>query len=226
MPEAIFVLIGAAVTVLLAIYINSFFLKPVFDIDISACRAIYDPYQQLWLYTLVVKNVGLRAANNCIGTMSIENVKKEDIHNYSVLRMISMGGSLESLLRREDFPSIPANLESENIPWLASLGETSFSTTINKEATAKLVLFSIAPGQEVDENPVLLIEPSVKDKWRVALIAHREYEGIIKITANNANPRTIRFSIELDEENQLILKVLNVIPKTKGRWLRQICFGQ
>lgn len=224
MLQAIFILVGAAVTVTLAIYINSFFLKPVFDIDISECRGIYDPYQQLRLYAIVVKNVGLRAADNCIGTMSIENVRKDDIENYQALRIHAE--SIDTLLRQEDFPTISTDLESENIPWLASPAEKRFHTTINKEAKAKLMLFSIAPEFAARSNPVLLIEPSFRNKWRVALIAHRKYEGVIKITANNANPRTIRFLIELDENRQVILKVLNVTPQTKGRWLRQIYFGQ
>lgn len=224
MPESIYILLGAFGAALLAIYLNSFVLKPVFSIDKGIVERIYDPKEKLWLYRLMVKNVGLRAANNCVGTMTIRNLVKENVHDLKLLDIER--GHIVAVFRQADFTDIPADLEDETIPWCSALGERSLSLTINKQAIAKLLLFSVDENISRGGFPILLVEPSSEHNYRIGLIANTKYEGEIKVTANNANPRTISFSIGIDEKKQVTVKILGVEPKTKGRVLRQLLFGQ
>lgn len=229
MLESVFVLIGAFGATLLAIYLNSSVLKPVFCVDETGAGKIHDPDNRLWLYRLEIQNVGLRAANNCVVTMSLFGIRKQDVYD---LRLILKGGriikqqGLTSLYNRENFTDEPSDLEDENVSWCLGLEERSLSITINKQDKGKLLLCRVLSDIDKDGFPILLVEPSSTSFCRVALVGNRNYEGEIRVTANNANPRTIKFSLETDENKQVNLKILKVEPKTKGRILRQFLFGQ
>ena len=229
MWKSLLVVAGAFGATLLAIYLNNFVFKPVFSIDETCIEKIYDPDNRWWLFILVIKNVGLRAANNCIGAMTIKSILKQDVRD---LRLIRMGGriiqqkGLTSLYNIENFTDEPRDLEEENVTWYLGLEERSLSVTINKQGKAKLLLCRAVSDIDSNGIPVFLIEPSSTSFCRVALVGSRNYEGEVRLTANNANPRTIKFSIETDESKEANLKIQKVEPKTKGTILRQLLFGQ
>lgn len=229
MLESVFMVIGAFGATLLAIYLNSSFLKPVLSIDESSVNKICDPDNLLWLYRLAIQNVGLRAANNCVVTMRLFGIRKQDVYD---LRLIRRGGriikqqGLNSLYNKENFTDEPSDLEDENVPWCLDLEKRSFSITINKQDKAKLLLCRVLSDIDGDGFPILLIEPSSTSYCRTALVGSRNYEGEVRVTANNANPRTIKFSLETDENKQVNLKILKIEPKTKAPILRQFLLGQ
>ena len=227
--EPLLLVAGALVATLLAIYINSSVLKPIFRIDEPSAKKIYDPDNCLWQYRLEIQNVGLRAANNCVGAMSLFGIRKQDVHDLSLVSIGSRSMKQQgftSLYNSENFTNEPSDLEDENVPWCLSLEERSRSITINKQDKAKLLLCTVLSDIDSDGFPILLIEPSSTSYCRIALVGSRNYEGEVRVTANNANPRTIKFSLETDENKQVNLKILKIEPKTKGTILRQFLFGQ
>lgn len=217
MWESLLVVAGAFGATLLAIYINNVVFKPVLLVDESSGEKIYDPKRSFWVYRLTVRNVGLKAATQCAVTMSVKGIKKEDVEN---IHLVWMGGGFSSLLTRESFSDTPIDLDEDNVPWSILFREENWAVTINKGAIAKANLFCVKANSDVD-HPTLLLE-SVSEKYcRIGLLSHRDYEGEIKITASNANPRRVKFIISRFE-NHIDFKILAVDPKTKGILLRQL----
>ena len=223
MWESLLVVAGAFGATLLAIYINFFVLKPVFS-DFKIEKT-YDPKTGRWLYMMGVKNGGLRAARNCVGSMKIKSVKKEDVWNLST-------NDFSTTYTRDKFANEPIDLEDNIVPWYLGLGEKGFNITINKGAIGKMSLLALGSEKIGDRRsrdfPFIYLEPSWESHWTIALGVKEQkvFDGEILITASNANPRIIRFSIETDDKNIVIVKIVDVEPKTKGKILRQILFGQ
>lgn len=223
MWESLLVVAGAFGATLLAIYINSSVLKPVFS-DFKIEKT-YDPKTGLWLYMLRVENGGLRAAQNCVGSMKIKSVKKEDVWNLST-------DDFTTTYTQDKFAKEPIDLEDNIVPWYLGLGEKGSNITINKKAIGKLSLFALGSEEIGDRQsrdfPFIYLEPSWEFHWTIVLgiKEHKAFDGEIQITASNANPRSIKFSIETDEKNIVIVNIVDIEPTTKGRILRQISFGQ
>ncbi|TSA57879.1 hypothetical protein D4R42_00780 [bacterium] len=228
MSDVIAALIGAFAVTLLAIYLNHIVLKPVFFIYKSSVEKTYNPKKDSWFYRLTIHNVGLRAATNCIATMSIKAIVRDDVKELKYIVRTNFSGSgqedVRSLLQPQDFSDIPVDLDDEIIRWAFELEADNQSITLNKNAKAKLNLFCIARYLQ-DNPPVLLFESSAEPYFRVGLLAHRAYEGEIAITSSNANPRKIKFIVGADDAD-VNVKIVNVQPETRGRILRQILPGQ
>ena len=112
------------------------------------------------------------------------------------------------------------------------IGEKGFNITINKKAIGKLSLFALASDEIGDRRsrdfPFIYVEPSWQSHWTIVLAIkeRRVFDGEIQITSSNTNPRTIKFSVETGEKNNVIVNILGVEPKTKNKILRQLWFGQ
>lgn len=230
MWESLLIVAGAFGATLLAIYINNVVFKPVLLINETSLEKIFDYRINTWFFKLVIKNVGLRRASNCMAMMSIKGITKEDVYEMTAQDGTKRAGG--TLLRANHFPQEELqDLSYEAIPWDMGLiktweGRETYNIDINTQAQARLLLLSIDSDIVKGGYPVLFIEPSPRAWNRIALIAHRRYEGEIILTAGNANPRNISFTIEQDENKEVTLKILKVSPETKCKVLRQLWFGQ
>lgn len=224
MWETLLVVAGAFGATLLAIYLNNVVFKPVLFIDGSRDECMYDTTRQLWAHRLSVRNVGLRAATNCTATLSLKNIRREDV--VKVVTMSSPGmTSYSSFMPPEMFSEAPVDLEEAYVPWSILFRPEKFAITINKGAGAKLNIFCTERDLD-DEVPVLLVESLSEDRFRVGLMAHSNYEGEITVTAGNANPRRVRVVLEANGGQSPNLRIIAVRPRTLPRILRQLWVGQ
>lgn len=217
MWESLLVVAGALGATLLAIYVNNIVFKPVFLLDDSSVKKIFDPTTSMWVYRLEVKNGGLRAATNCTVTMSVKGIIKEDVKD---VQLIFKDGGGSTFLRSNDFTDMPTDLDEDNVPWSIRFREENWAITINKGAISRVNLFSVLANPNVD-NATLLLESLSKNRWKIGLLAHRDYEGEIKVTASNANPRIVKFIIRRADKD-IDFKIVAVDPQSRGRLLRQL----
>lgn len=213
MWESLLVVVGAFAATLLAFYINNIVFKPVLVVDKSSIEKVYDLPKGLRLVRLIVRNDGMRAATNCTVTLSIDSIRKEDVED---VELEWPGGSSSTRLRSDRFDSRGVRLEEENVPWSFHFREEDWAITINKGAVARAELFFIRENPNVDKSTLLLACLS-KNQWRIGLRANRTYSGEIKITASNANPRRVKFTI-----NRTNFNIVSVDPQSRGRLLRQL----
>jgi hypothetical protein len=218
MWETLLVVAGAFGATLLAIYVNNIVFKPVLLVDESSIEKMYDPTTGLWVHKLKVRNVGLKAATNCTVTMSVKGIRKEDVEDVDLIWNLEEGSS--TLMRRDSFTDMPTDLDEDNVPWSILAREENWAITINKGAISRVNLFFIRANPNVVQSTLLLASLS-KSNWKIGLRAHRDYEGEIKITASNANPRTVKFVIHR-AENDIEFKILAIDPQSGGRLLRQL----
>jgi hypothetical protein len=218
MWESLLVIAGAFGATLLAIYINNIVFKPVLLVDESSIEKMYDPTTGLWVHKLKVRNGGLRAATNCTVTMSVKGIRQKDVEDVELIWNLGEGSS--TLMRRDSFTDMPTDLDEDNVPWSILFREENWAITINKGAISRATLIFVRANPNVVQSTLLLASLS-KNMWKIGLRAHRDYEGEIKITASNANPRTVKFVIHRADKD-IAFKILAVDPKNRGRLLRQL----
>ncbi len=218
MWEALFVAAATLSVALIAFYLNSFFLRPVFNIDEDESKSVdvIRDRDNLRHYRLTVRNEGFRAAHNCVGTLSIKAISRNDVLD------VGYGGTGAPVLRQHGFNDQSQDLQPEAVLWATGMLERHPVITINKWGQARLLLFF---AQE--DNPEgIFVEPSYERYFRITLKAHRTYKGEIVITSDNANTRRVSFSIEADEKREPVLRIEKVMPRTKPRIIRQLWIGQ
>ncbi len=217
MWESLLVVAGAFGATLLAIYVNNIVFKPVLLVDESSIEKMYDPTNRLWVHKLRVRNGGLRAATNCTVTMSVKGIRKEDVED---VRLIWRGGGSSTLMRSDSFTDMPIELDEDNVPWSILFREENWAITINKGSIARANLIFVRANPNVVQSTLLLASLS-KSNWKIGLRAHRDYEGEIKITSSNANPRRVTFIIHRADKD-IDFKIVAVDPQSRGRLLRQL----
>ena len=212
MWESLLVVVGAFAATLLAFYVNNIVFKPVLMVD--GIEQVYVLPKKLMLYKLIVRNDGMRAATNCTVTLSVDNIRKEDVVD---VQLPLPGGSSSTRLRSDEFPSLATELVEENVPWSLHFREEDWAITINKGAIARAELFFAKEEKNRDKSTLLLACLS-ENQWRIGLRADRDYRGKITITASNANPRRVVFTIK----SGIFFNIESVRPRSIGRLLNQM----
>ena len=163
-------------------------------------------------HRLRIRNVGLRAAVDCIGSITIEDIKRSDV---------AESDGVETNLDSSSFDEEPRPILEEGLHW--SRIDNPYRMTINKKSRARLDLYWVRTSG--GDSPIVFIcseqprHEQDRDHARVALKGNKQYKGHILITGSNANPRTIFFTLNPSGKD-VELEITDVSPELWPRGIR------
>jgi hypothetical protein len=174
-------LLGAAVGGYLRDFLAEKYFRPKLAVDgkdsIQKGDVLY--------YRVFIRNKGKRAATNCIGQISLPDVRKKDIQE----RALNIGASIGTrpIITRDTFTEI----KEMSICW--SRLSNPENMVVNRGARQALDFFRVVGGSK-DARIEFPTENGWKPKVRVWLVP-REYKGCLTVTGANCEPLTKAFRL-------------------------------
>jgi len=150
----------------------------------------------IYYHRILVKNTGKRAAKNCIGKVTLENITRDDlVENPPVYVYNAM--EAKPIVNKHTFTDI----REMSICW-SRLGNPE-SITINRDDTQMLDLYRVISG---------CLELPTEEGWdcfRVGLKTDKEYSGGIRVTSENAQTVSAKFKLSPTNDGDVKLIILD-----------------
>lgn len=192
-------IVGAIIGSILPIFVREKCLRP--KLEIIKEESVVPLGESGYGHRVFVKNTGRRAAVNCIGLITLNNVQKdEDIVEFEYRYFDEHGCELAALpiMTKDRFTKI------EDMPVCWAWLRNPASIVINRDTPQALDVYI------VQKKSRILVIPTEKG-WkllRIALRADKKYEGMIRVTSANAEPALpARFELIPQENGDVKLNI-------------------
>jgi hypothetical protein len=219
MPEWIVSLISVSLGVILGVFFQDFLFKPTLEVE-ECDDNFYSPNDRCFHHRLRIKNTGLRAARDCMASVTLRGIVANDVqesHDRFGPEPVQL-----AILGPESFDENPRDISDASLHWAGR--DNPPSMTINKQARPVLDVCYVSRAP-FPPSVRIMICSELSRPDTVSLSPSRTYAGEIVITASNANHRRVLFELKPNGDDvDFVIK--QVRPRQSKSWIRFLRPGQ